>query len=61
MTDIGLIREHADYVTALLEMNRVEDAKKKLRVLRCELIDELHACQRKVDQLDWLIREIEKR
>ena len=61
MTDIGLIREHADYVTALLEMNRVKDAKKKLRVLRCELIDELHACQRKVDQLDWLIREIEKR
>ena len=60
MTDIGLSREDADHVTALLKTDRREDAKKKLRVLRCELMDELHACQRKVDRLDWLIRETEK-
>ena len=60
MTDIGLSREDADHVTALLKTDRREDAKKKLRVLRCEPMDELHACQRKVDRLDWLIRETEK-
>ncbi len=60
MTGIGLSRKNTDYVTALLEMNRRDDAKKRLRVLFCELMDELHSCQRKADQLDWLIRGTEK-
>jgi hypothetical protein len=60
MTDIGLSRENADYVTALLNAGRRDEAWKKLRVIRCEMMDELHNCQRKVDQLDWLIRETEK-
>ena len=61
MADIGLSRENADFVAALLEANRRDEARKKLRLLRCELMDELHSCQRKIDQLDWLIRETEKR
>ena len=60
MTDIGLSRENADYVTALLNAGRKDEAWKKLRVIRCEMMDELHNYQRKVDQLDWLIRETEK-
>ncbi len=61
MTDIGLSKENADYVTALLNAGRRDEARKRLRVLRCKMMDELHNCQRKVDQLDWLIRETEKR
>ena len=60
MTDIGLSNENADYVTALLNAGRKDEARKRLRVLRCKMMDELHNCQRKVDQLDWLIRETEK-
>ena len=60
MTDIGLSRENADYVTALLNAGRRDEAWKKLRVIRCEMMDELHNYQRKVDLLDWLIRETEK-
>ena len=60
MTDIGLSKENADYVTALLNAGRKDEARKRLRVLRCKMMDELHNCQRKVDQLDWLIRETEK-
>jgi hypothetical protein len=60
MTDIGLSKENADYVTALLNAGRRDEARKRLRVLRCKMMDELHNCQRKVDQLDWLIRETEK-
>ncbi len=60
MTDIGLSRENADYVTTLLDAGRRDEAMKRLRVLRCKMMDELHNCQRKVDQLDWLIRETEK-
>ena len=60
MKDMGLSLETADTVTALLMADRRSEARQRLRVLRCELMDEMHACQRKVDQLDWLIRETEK-
>ena len=60
MNDIGVSRENAEYVASLLANNRKDEAKQRLRILRCELMDELHACQRRVDQLDWLIRETEK-
>ena len=60
MYGIGISAESTAYVTALLESNRKDEAKRRLRRIRCELMDELHACQRKVDQLDWLIRETEK-
>ena len=61
MNDIGISRENAEYVASLLAYNRKDEAKQRLRILRCKLMDELHNCQRKVDQLDWLIRETEKR
>ena len=60
MRDIGLSRESAEAVAALLEEDRNGEARQKLRRLRCELMDELHACQRRVDRLDWLIRETER-
>ena len=61
MNDIGLNQENTEYVASLLAGNRQEEARQRLKVLRCELMDELHACQKRVDQLDWLIRETEKR
>ena len=61
MNDIGISQENVEYVASLLANNRKDEAKQRLRILRCELMDELHACQRRVDQLDWLIRETEKR
>ena len=61
MNNIGVSRENAEYIASLLASNRKDEAKQRLRILRCELMDEMHACQRRVDQLDWLIRETEKR
>ncbi len=60
MDGIGISAENMEFVTSLLRNNRKDEAKQRLRRIRCELMDELHACQRKVDQLDWLIRETEK-
>ena len=60
MTDIGLSRENTERVLSLMEDGREDEAKRRLRSFRCELMDRLHADQRKVDQLDWLIRETEK-
>ena len=60
MNDIGVRKENVEIVVSLLANNRQDEAKQRLRILRCELMDELHACQKRVDQLDWLIRETEK-
>jgi hypothetical protein len=43
-----------------MKAGRLTEAKQQLRCLRCDLMEELHACQRRVDLLDWLIRETEK-
>ena len=60
LTDLGYSPEKAARLAELVEANRLADAKQQLRCLRCDLMEELHACQRRVDQLDWLIRETEK-
>ncbi len=61
MRGIGLSDENAERISALLRDGRDGEARQKLRILRCRMMDELHSCQKKVDQLDWLIRETEKR
>ncbi len=43
MRDIGLDGEKAEGVAALLSEGRREDARHKLRYLRCELMEQLHA------------------
>ena len=60
MRGIGLNAERTECIAGLLEKNRKREARQRLRSLRCELMDELHDCQKRVDQLDWLIRETEK-
>lgn len=39
MSDIGLSRENAECVAALLENDRRAEAKQRLRRFRCELMD----------------------
>ncbi len=58
--DLGLSEERREQVASLLEENRNAEARLQLRKLRCDLMDDMHRCQRRVDQLDWLIRETEK-
>ena len=60
MDHIGISADDMKLITSLLKDHRNAEAKQRLRRIRCEMMDELHACQRKVDQLDWLIRETEK-
>ncbi len=60
LTDIGCSSERISRLAELVEAGRLTEAKQRLRCLRCELMDELHACQRRVDQLDWLIRETDR-
>ena len=43
-----------------LDEERFHDALHKMRVIRCDLMEELHQSQRRVDCLDFLIRQTEK-
>ena len=60
LTDIGCSPDRIDRLAELVEAGRLAEAKQRLRCLRCDLMEELHICQRRVDQLDWLIRETER-
>ena len=60
LTDLGCNPVKASRLAELVETNRLAEAKQQLRCLRCDLMEELHVIQRRVDQLDWLIRETER-
>ena len=60
LTDIGCRSDQINPLAELVEAGRLTEAKQRLRCLRCELMEELHVCQRRVDQLDWLILETER-
>ncbi len=60
LTDIGCRPDKAARLAELVEANRLIEAKQQLRCLRCNLMEELHVGQRRVDQRDWLIRETER-
>ena len=57
LTDMGYGQDRIGRLTELVEAGRLTEARQQLRSLRCELMEELHVCQRRVDRLDWLIRE----
>ena len=60
LLDAGCSDVSAVFVDQLVQAGRIPDAIHELRVIRCGLMDELHRSQRRVDCLDYLIRQIEK-
>ena len=60
MLDAGCSEESAVMVERLCSEGRLDDALHQMKVIRCDLMEELHHSQRKVDCLDHLIRQTEK-
>ena len=60
LLDAGCNDESAAFVNQLVQAGRLSDALHEMKVIRCGLMDELHQSQRKVDCLDYLIRQTEK-
>ena len=60
LLDAGCSNESAAYVDRLYQAGRISDALHEMKVIRCDLMDELHQSQRRVDCLDYLIRQTEK-
>ena len=60
LREMGFDEDRGEAVAGLLAEEKLTQARQRLRCLRCELMEHLHDCQRRVDRMDWLIREIEK-
>jgi len=60
LLDAGCNDESAAFVNQLVQAGRLSDALHEMKVIRCGLMDELHQSQRRVDCLDYLIRQTEK-
>ena len=60
LLDAGCNDESAVFVNQLVQAGRLSDALHEMKVIRCDLMDELHQSQRRVDCLDYLIRQTEK-
>lgn len=60
LLDAGCSDVSAAVVDQLVQAGRISDALHEMRVIRCNLMDELHQSQRRVDCLDYLIRQMEK-
>lgn len=60
LSDAGCGQDAIERAERLLSAGRQSDLIRHLRLCRCALMDELHRAQRKVDCLDYLIRQTEK-
>lgn len=58
LSDIGLSEDEIKVAQRLDKAGRSDDLQKYLRLCRCDLMDDLHRSQKKVDNLDYLIRNI---
>ena len=60
LSDAGCSVETVERIGCLYEAGSYDDVLHQMKVQRCILIDEMHESQRKVDRMDFLIRNQEK-
>ena len=61
LSDAGCSEEAKNRICSLLEAGSDQEMLRQMKKQRCELVDEMHESQRKVDCMDFLIRAQEKR
>ncbi|MBQ1492990.1 MAG: hypothetical protein IIZ39_13610 [Blautia sp.] len=60
LLDAGCKKDAIEKAKRLLEAGDAQDLIRHLRLCRCELVEDLHKSQRRVDCMDFLIRQTEK-
>ena len=60
LSDAGCSAENAERIGALYESGIYDEVLHQMKVQRCALIEEMHESQRRVDRMDFLIRNQEK-
>ena len=60
LQELGCGTDAVEYAGRLLDSGRQEELVRYLRRCRCSLMDDLHESQKRVDRMDYLIRQAEK-
>ena len=60
LSDAGCNEDTAAMIGSLYEAGSYEEALHQMKKARCMLIDQMHESQRRVDRMDFLIRNQEK-
>ena len=60
LTYNGCSKEGVSRAKALYEAGEMDGLIMHLRKYRCDLVEEMHDSQRKVDRMDYLIRQVQK-
>ncbi len=60
LSDAGCSAEAATRIGTLYEAGSFNEVLHQMKLQRCVLIDEMHESQRRVDRMDFLIRDQEK-
>ncbi len=57
MKDAGMSQEAVTKAIELYQRDARDELVRFLRLQRCELVEEMHESQRRVDRMDYLIRQ----
>ncbi len=60
LSDAGCSTETAERIGTLYECGSFDEMLHQMKVQRCVLIDAMHESQRRVDRMDFLIRNQER-
>ena len=60
LSDAGCSAKAAEQIGSLYETGSYREMLHQMKVQRCTLIEQMHESQRKVDRMDFLIRNQEK-
>lgn len=56
LSDSGMPPDHIHAVIAYLQTGKKKEAAAILKAWRIELLDQLHACQKRIDCLDYFLQ-----
>ena len=57
LTDTGVRQELIERAMQLHRSGQEAELVRFLKLQRCEMVEDMHECQRKVDRIDYLIRQ----
>ena len=60
LLDVGCSKGAIEKAERLLVAGQKEELIRHLRLCRCDLMDDLHETQRRVDRMDYVIRQTQK-
>lgn len=58
LADTGVRQELIERAMQLYQSGQEAELVRFLKLQRCDMVEDMHECQRKVDRIDYLIRQV---